>query len=100
MEDGGKMRDQKALCGAWCAGNLGDVRLRPALVAFVRLIRKNFLGCERSMFVRILTLFLTGDWKVPGTRRLESLRYTGRAILPVGSVGFAIAATGPIKSPN
>jgi hypothetical protein len=26
--------------------------------------------------VRIWTLFWTGDWKVPRTRRLESLRYT------------------------
>ena len=23
----------------------------------------------------------TGDWKVPGTRRLESLRYIGRTFL-------------------
>jgi hypothetical protein len=27
---------------------------------------------------RILILFLTGDWKVPGTRRLESLRYVSQ----------------------
>jgi formylglycine-generating enzyme required for sulfatase activity len=32
-----------------------------------------------------LTLFLTGDWKVPRTRRLESLRYVAWTFLSTGS---------------
>jgi len=40
-------------------------------------------GCVavRGVTTRILTLFLTGDWKVPRTRRLESLRYVARTFL-------------------
>jgi hypothetical protein len=40
---------------------------------------------------RNLTLFLTGDWKVPRTRRLESLRYVARTFLSAGSGDFPVA---------
>ena len=40
---------------------------------------------------RILTLFLTGDWKVPSTRRQECRRYVAQAFQPAGSGDFPVA---------
>ena len=40
-----------------------------------------------------LTLFLTGDWKVPGTRTLESVRYVAQAFQPAGSGDFPVACS-------
>jgi hypothetical protein len=41
--------------------------------------------------VRILALFLTGNWKVPLTRRLESLRHVAQTFLSAGSGDFPVA---------
>jgi len=40
---------------------------------------------------RISKLFLIGDWKVPRTRRLESLRYVARTFLSAGLGDFPVA---------
>ena len=43
--------------------------------------------------VHILTRFKTGDWKVPGTRTLESVRYVAQAFQPAGSGDFPVACS-------
>jgi len=47
-------------------------------------------GSESSK-VRILALFLTGNWKVPLTRRLESLRHVAQTFLSAGLGDFPVA---------
>ena len=42
-------------------------------------------------YARILTPFLTGNWKVPLTRRLESLRHVAQTFLSAGSGDFPVA---------
>jgi hypothetical protein len=38
------------------------------------------------------TQLLTGDWKVPGTRRQECLRHVAQAFQPAGSGDFPVAS--------
>jgi hypothetical protein len=38
-----------------------------------------------------LTLLPSGDWKVPATRRLESLRHVAQTFLSAGSGDFPVA---------
>jgi hypothetical protein len=39
----------------------------------------------------IFILFWSGDWKVPATRRLESLRHVAQTFLSAGSGDFPVA---------
>jgi hypothetical protein len=53
-------------------------------------LRENILAVGGAP-VRILALFLTGNWKVPLTRRLESLRHVAQTFLSAGSGDFPVA---------
>jgi hypothetical protein len=49
--------------------------------------------------VRSLALFLTGNWKVPLTRRLESLRHVAQTFLSAGSGDFPVARLVTFNAP-